>query len=122
MGTRFVATEECDAPKAYKEAYIQAQKEDICIIKSPVGMPARAIRNPFLEQVGKNTMKIQHCYQCISTCKQKEIPYCITEALVHAAEGDIEHALLFCGENAWKCEKIEKVKDIMKEFAEAARM
>ena len=122
VGTRFVATEECDAPKAYKEAYIQAQKEDICIIKSPVGMPARAIRNPFLEQVGKNTMKIQHCYQCISTCKQKEIPYCITEALVHAAEGDIEHALLFCGENAWKCEKIEKVKDIMKEFAEAARM
>ena len=34
VGTRFVATEECDAPKAYKEAYIQAQKEDICIIKS----------------------------------------------------------------------------------------
>ncbi|HIX28375.1 MAG TPA: nitronate monooxygenase family protein [Candidatus Blautia stercoravium] len=122
VGTRFVVTEECDAPKAYKEAYIQAEKEDICIIKSPVGMPARAIRNPFLEQVGEKTRKIQHCYQCISTCKQKEIPYCITEALVHAAEGDIEHALLFCGENAWKCKKIEKVKDIMKEFAEAARM
>lgn len=122
VGTRFVTTEECDAPKAYKESYIQAKKEDICIIKSPVGMPARAIRNPFLERVRESSAKIQHCYQCISTCKQREIPYCITEALVHAAEGDVEHALLFCGENAWRCEKIEKVKDIMREFAEAARM
>lgn len=42
MGTRFVTTEECDAAPEYKQAYLQAEKEDICIVQSPVGMPGRA--------------------------------------------------------------------------------
>ncbi|AWY99405.1 NAD(P)H-dependent flavin oxidoreductase [Blautia argi] len=120
VGTRFVTTEECDAAGAYKEAYIQAEKKDICIVKSPVGMPARAVKNRFLKDTEEKPVKLGHCYQCISTCKQRDIPYCITEALVNAAKGDMEHALVFCGENAWKCKKIEKVKDIMEEFAQAA--
>lgn len=117
VGTRFVTTKECDADEHYKEAYLKAKKEDIILVDSPVGMPGRAIRNAFIERVKTEPEKITHCYQCIEGCKGKDIPYCITEALVHAALGDIEHALLFCGENAWRCSKIEEVKEIMREFS-----
>ena len=62
VATRFVTTEECDAPLDYKEAYIQAKKEDIVIIKSPVGMPGRAINNTFMAQVnGGKTPPIRKC-------------------------------------------------------------
>ena len=98
VGTRFVTTKECDADVRYKEAYLKAKKEDIILVDSPVGMPGRAIRNAFIERVKVKPEKITHCYQCIEGCKGKDIPYCITEALVHAALGDTEHALLFCGE------------------------
>lgn len=117
VGTRFVTTKECDADERYKEAYLKAKKEDIILVDSPVGMPGRAIRNGFIEKVKIEPEKITHCYQCIKGCNGKDIPYCITEALIHAALGDVEHALLFCGENAWRCNKIEEVKEIMREFS-----
>ena len=119
VATRFVTTEECDAAPAYKEAYIKAKKEDICIVKSPVGMPGRAIHNVFIDNTKKEKCRIKHCYHCITTCDPAKIPYCITQALVNAAEGNLDEALLFCGENAYRCDKIEKVKDIMEEFARA---
>ena len=117
VGTRFVTTEECDAPDAYKQAYINAKKEDIIITQSPVGMPGRAIRNRFLEEKESRRESIKKCYQCIVTCNPANTPYCITRALVHAAKGETDDALLFCGENAWRCEKMEHVADIMAEFA-----
>lgn len=117
VATRFVTTEECDAPMAYKQAYIQAKQEDIVITKSPVGMPGRAIKNPFLEQVGNGRINIDHCYQCLEKCDQAKIPYCITRALVNAAEGDTDHALLFCGSNAFRAEKMETVDEVMKDLA-----
>ena len=40
-------------------------------------------------------------------------PYCITKALINAAEGKIDEALLFCGSNAYRCEKIETVPEVM---------
>lgn len=116
MGTRFVTTKECDADEAYKQSYIKAKKEDIKIVQSPVGMPGRAILNPFLEKVKTEKCKIKHCYQCIVTCDKKTIPYCITEALVNAAEGRVDEGLLFCGENAYRAYKIETVAEIMEEF------
>lgn len=116
MGTRFVTTKECDADEAYKQSYIKAKKEDIKIVQSPVGMPGRAILNLFLEKVKTEKCKIKHCYQCIVTCDKKTIPYCITEALVNAAEGRVDEGLLFCGENAYRADKIETVAEIMEEF------
>ena len=118
VGTRFVTTEECDAPMSYKQAYLNAKEEDIVITQSPVGMPGRAIRNCFLEEVelqkaAGGKAKISHCYQCLEHCDPQNIPYCITKALSNAAEGDLEHALLFCGSNACRCEKIETVADVM---------
>lgn len=116
VGTRFVTTEECDAPLAYKEAYLRAKKEDIVIVKSPVGMPGRAIKNLFLEQVQGKPEKITKCFGCLEHCDPVKAPYCITMALIRAALGDVENALLFCGYNAWKCSRIETVDEVMREL------
>lgn len=113
VGTRFVTTVECDAPQAYKEAYIQAKKEDIVIVKSPVGMPGRAIKNAFLAKVQDEPEKIMRCFRCLEHCDPKTAPYCITMALIRAALGDVDNALLFCGYNAWQCSRIEQVEDVM---------
>lgn len=111
VASRFVTTEECDAHEKYKQCYLDAKKEDIIIVQSPVGMPGRAIMNPFMERVMKEG-KIPHspCHRCLHKCNPAEIPYCITDALIHAAKGEVDDALLFCGANAYKAEKIETVK------------
>ena len=111
--TRFVTTEECDADIAYKEAYINAKEEDIVIVKSPVGMPGRAIKNKFLERVAQGPVKVERCFRCLEHCNPAETPDCITKALINAAEGKIDEALLFCGSNAYRCEKIETVPEVM---------
>lgn len=117
IATRFVTTYECDASDAYKQTYINAKKEDIVIVKSPVGMPGRAIRNDFIKQAEKGQIPHGRCYQCLSICKPADTPYCITEALINVAEGNVDKGLLFCGENAYRATKIEHVADIMKEFS-----
>lgn len=116
MATRFVTTYECDADEAYKQSYIDARKEDIVIVQSPVGMPGRAIMNPFIQKAKAGKIPHGRCHNCISTCNPAVTPYCITDALVNAAMGRTEEALLFCGANVWRAEKLEHVKDIMDEF------
>jgi len=117
MATRFVATKECDASDKYKEAYINAKKEDIILVKSPVGMPGRAIHNAFVDRVNNGERFMSKCRQCIKTCKPNETPYCITNALVNAVEGRIDEGLIFCGANAFRVNKMETVADILSEFA-----
>ena len=114
MGTRFVTTYECDADLSYKQAYIDCKKEQIGIVKSPVGMPGRAIFNTFIKHGSHKIDK--KCLHCLEHCNPKEIPYCITRALIAAAKGNLDEALLFCGANAWKAEKLEHVADIMEEL------
>lgn len=114
VATRFVTTKECDADIRYKQAYIDAKETDIVITKSPVGMPGRAILNSFLKKVQSGEkIRPQKCHGCLKKCKPMEIPYCITDALVHAAKGEVEDALLFCGADAWKAEKIETVEEVI---------
>lgn len=117
IATRFVTTRECDASDAYKQAYIDAKKEDIVIVKSPVGMPGRAIHNAFLDKVAAGERFMRGCRQCIITCKPDTAPYCITEALINAVEGRLDEGLIFCGSNAYRADKIETVADIMEEFS-----
>ena len=117
MATRFVTTRECDASDAYKQAYIDAKKEDIVIVKSPVGMPGRAIHNAFLDKVNAGERFMRGCRQCITTCKPDTAPYCITEALINAVEGNLDEGLIFCGSNAYRADRIETVADIMEEFS-----
>lgn len=116
VATRFVTTKECDAASEYKEAYVKAKKEDICIVKSPVGMPGRAIHNAFLEKVERGEKKLCKCHKCLHRCNPGEIPYCITDALIQAAEGNVEDALIFCGADAWKISEIQTVSRVVREF------
>lgn len=116
MATRFVATHECDASIEFKKAYINAKDEDIKIIKSPVGMPGRAINNSFIKGTEAKKSKIDKCYSCIKTCNVASTPYCITKALVNAVKGNLEDALIFCGSNVDKVKEIVSVHDLMQEL------
>ncbi len=117
MGTRFVATNECDASDAFKEAYIKCTKEDIAIIKSPVGMPGRAIRNEFLISAQNNEKNPKECaFHCIKTCKGVDSPYCISTALLSAFKGKFENGFAFVGANGYRVEKIMSVKELINEL------
>ena len=116
MATRFVTTYECDADIRYKQAYIDAEKDDIVIVDSPVGMPGRAINNRFLERVRQGERFMKGCRKCITTCDPATTPYCITQALIQAVTGNVDEGLLFCGSNAYRATKLEHVSDIMEEF------
>lgn len=119
VASRFITTKECDADSAYKDAYLKAQKEDIVLVSSPVGMPGRAIRNSFLERVEKGEVqRPQKCFGCLKHCNPAEIPYCITEALIHAVKGDTENGLLFCGAQGFLANQIETVQDVMEDLLE----
>ncbi|MBO5878178.1 MAG: nitronate monooxygenase [Alistipes sp.] len=114
MGTRFVATEECDASPLFKQNYIDAKEEDIEIIQSPVGMPGRAIHNSFLEKVKQGLKQPKACpFNCIKTCDVTHSPYCIMLALYNAYKGKMENGYAFAGSNAWRCDKIMSVKELM---------
>lgn len=117
MAARFVTTYECDADPAYKQSYIDAKKEDIVIVQSPVGMPGRAILNPFMKRAKEGRIPHEKCHLCISTCKGADTPYCITDALVNAVKGKVDDALLFCGANAYRATHLEHVRDIMEELS-----
>ena len=114
VASRFVTTAECDADPRYKQAYLDAGEEDVMFIKSPVGLPGRAIRNAFADRVmSGNAFPPKRCHGCIKGCRPAEIPYCITEALIRAVQGDTENGLLFCGADAWKSEHIETVREVI---------
>jgi nitronate monooxygenase len=119
MATRFVTTYECDASEKFKQAYIDSKEEDIVIIKSPVGMPGRAIRNVFLEEVSRGQRKPFKCpYHCLKTCDYKNTPYCISFALINAQRGNLAHGFAFAGANAYRAEKITSVKELIKTLVE----
>ncbi len=113
VSTKFVTTNECDAHINFKNAYIDSSESDIVVVKSPVGMPGRAIRNNFIKRVELENEKITHCYGCLHTCDPKTIPYCISQALINAAKGDTDNGLIFCGSNAYKLNEITTVKDVL---------
>ena len=130
IASRFVVTKECDASDAYKRAYIEAGKGNIQIVKSPVGMPGRAIHCNFLQKV-KDGLKqpkvcpfncikqeITGCYQCLEKCNPKEVPYCITQALIHAVKGELEQGLIFCGENVSRIHEMTTVPELMRELTQ----
>jgi NAD(P)H-dependent flavin oxidoreductase YrpB (nitropropane dioxygenase family) len=113
MGTRFVTTVECDASDKFKQAYINARESDVRIIKSPVGMPGRAISSAFLDEVeaGKKQPKI--CpVNCIKTCDISTAPYCIIASLSAALKGNFKHGYAFAGSNVWRTDKIITVKEL----------
>ena len=126
MGTRFVTTEECDASPAFKQAYIDAVSSDIEVIKSPVGMPGRAILSNFILKVREGKKQPKSCpFKCIKTCDISKSPYCIIIALINAVKGNFENGYAFAGTNAFRATKISSVKEIfqtlLKEYRESRK-
>ncbi len=124
MGTIFVTTNECDASDAFKQSYIDASEQDIEIIKSPVGMPGRAILSNFIKKVRDGKKQPKKCpFKCIKTCEIEKSPYCIIVALINALKGNFENGYAFAGANAFKATKISSVKEIfqslIKEYKES---
>jgi NAD(P)H-dependent flavin oxidoreductase YrpB (nitropropane dioxygenase family) len=119
MGTRFVCTEECDADDAFKQAYLDCRQEDIGLLMSPAGLPGRALVAN-VEAIREWDLEMTpHCPTgCLRRCAYKTSGerFCIVHALDRAQRGDMETGLVFCGTNAWKATKIEKVADIFAEL------
>jgi NAD(P)H-dependent flavin oxidoreductase YrpB (nitropropane dioxygenase family) len=126
MATRFVATHECDATIDFKNMFINSKKEDLVIIKSPVGMPGRAIRNEFIDQVEAGKKVPFSCgWKCLRTCDYQNSPYCIALALVYAKEGKMDSGFAFAGANAYRVDRLDTVKELIdilsEEYDEAVR-
>ena len=126
MGTRFVTTEECDASDVFKQTYIEAKQEDIQIIKSPVGMPGRAIFSKFIQKVKEGQKQPKTCIcKCIKTCDISKSPYCIIAALYNAFKGNMDNGYAFAGANAFRATKIVSVKEtfrsLLDEFSRSGK-
>ncbi|HLP72316.1 MAG TPA: nitronate monooxygenase family protein [Bacteroidales bacterium] len=124
MATRFVTTHECDASDAFKQTYINAAEKDIEIIKSPVGMPGRAIFSEFIQKVRDGKKQPKKCpFKCIKTCDIDKSPYCIIIALMNAFKGNFDNGFAFAGTNAFRATSISSVKEIfqslLKEYRES---
>ena len=52
MGTRFIATPECRASDAYKQAILRADEDDIVLSERITGVPVAVIRTPYIERMG----------------------------------------------------------------------
>ncbi|MDH4210867.1 MAG: nitronate monooxygenase [candidate division WOR-3 bacterium] len=114
MATRFVATHECDAFIEFKKAYVVCKEEDIVIIDSPVGLPGRAIRNKFINDIFAGMKKPFKCpWKCLKTCDFKKVPYCIAHALTNAKKGKLKSGFAFAGSNAFRVDKIISVKELI---------
>jgi nitronate monooxygenase len=122
MATRFVVTQECDADIKFKQAYIDARKEDIIIINSPVGMPGRALNNKFMRKLAEKPAAINGCYLCLKGCNPSVAPYCISDALINTVQGFVEDGVVFVGSNAWRLDKFTTVKALIEELTHGARL
>lgn len=117
IGTRFIGTYECDAALSFKNAIIQSKKEDIQIVKSPAGLPGRAIMNSFMKEVKENKRKPRTCpIHCLKSCDFKTAPYCISKALVAGCMGDLENGFVFSGAMGYKVNEIISVEQLMNEL------
>jgi nitronate monooxygenase len=105
MGTRFVASEESGAAREFKELYINSTHDDVVEIKSPVGLPGRALKNRFWERLSSGEdLSPEECRSCLKHCSQD---FCIVDALERGRQGDMENGLVFSGEN------VERIKDLL---------
>jgi len=113
MGTRFAASVESNASEAFKKLYVDSKREDVVLIKSPVGLPGRGLRSPFIDRLESDLgLPIENCVGCLKRCSRD---FCIMDALVNACrDGDFNKALIFSGENVYKVSEILPVREIFR--------
>lgn len=120
VGTRFITTEECDAERRYKEFHLKASQEDVVVVPSPVGKPARALQNVFAQKAIAASPDLER--RCIANClesclcRDQHQTYCILQALANAARGDVENGLIFSGANVGRAERIMSVAEVIAEL------
>lgn len=119
IASRFILSEECDVADEYKQAYLNAQKDDIVMTSSPVGLPGRALNSPFVKAVAKGLdVTAEKCkFKCLKKC---DYHYCINDRLEAARTGDLEKGLFFSGENVYKIKSILPVAEIFRQFISQA--
>ncbi|ANV74748.1 2-nitropropane dioxygenase (plasmid) [Bacillus thuringiensis] len=106
MGTRFVASNECDAPLSFKDKYINARLEDTILVKTTVGLQGRAVKNNFTKLITDNNkkIKIKKCINCLKNCSYR---FCTLDSLITSMDGDCENGLVFAGA------RVNEVKEIL---------
>lgn len=115
LGTAFAVTEEGDAHLEFKRVLAGAQPEDIVEFISVAGLPARAVRTPWLENYLRLAPKLQakaaqrgakpRCtmvFDCLAQCGLRDGiakfgQFCIDHQLAAALRGDVKHGLFFRG-------------------------
>lgn len=119
LGTRFVATHECDASAEFKESYVNCRESDLAIIHSPVGLPGRVVRNDFVDQLMLGNKKPFKCsWHCLTSCDFRKAPYCIAQALHNAAQGRMTEGFAFAGSNAYRTDRIQHVSEVISELVD----
>lgn len=121
MATRFIGTFECDADAKFKNVLLNAKSEDIQLMKSPVGLPARGVMTNLQFSIeNKTAPKVQCISNCVAPCNRgheaKLVGYCIADRLGAAYQGDTETGLFFSGSNGYRIEKIISVKELMEKL------
>lgn len=109
MGSRFATSAEANSAPMLKEFYLKSKPEDVVVIHSPVGLPGRAVRNPFAERIMVGNVPPTVCDNCLKACKHN---FCIIRSLIRAQQGDVDTGLVFTGEYISKIRKILPVKEI----------
>ncbi|WP_175596763.1 nitronate monooxygenase family protein [Bacillus sp. MRMR6] len=105
IGTRFVASVECDAPESFKQKYVEARKEDTVLVKTTVGLQGRAIINNFTKLIsGGDKLKITKCHDCLKNCSYR---FCTLDSLLKSVDGDVENGLVFAGA------RVDEIKEIL---------
>ncbi|MFI8679931.1 nitronate monooxygenase [Bacillus cereus group sp. BfR-BA-01382] len=112
MGTRFVASNECDAPLSFKEKYINARLEDTILVKTTVGLQGRAVKNNFTKLIADNNkkIKIKKCINCLKNCSYR---FCTLDSLITSMDGDCENGLVFAGARVNEIKEILPVQTII---------
>lgn len=121
MGTRFIGTYECDAPQTFKDILINSKEEDIVLMKSPVGYPARGVRTDLQKSIESSSAPEVKCISnCIAPChsgiEAKAVGYCIADRLADAVLDNKETGLYFSGSNGYRIDKVVSVSELMKEL------
>lgn len=116
VGTKFIATKECDAGEEFKKAIINSRKEDVDIFMSPLGLPGRAIINNLIKETNIKRKAPKRCVDCLVPCDVKSTKFCITQALINSCTNEFNNGLVFAGSNAYKINEIKTVKEVIDEL------
>jgi len=123
MGTRFIGTIECDAHENFKQVIIDATEDDIKLLKSPVGYPARGVKTNLQDMIEEKTApKIACVSNCVAPCNRgveaKQVGYCIADRLSDAYDGKVESGLFFTGANGYRLNEIITVKELLNKLTQ----